>query len=112
MEDLIKMIDRRIGIYIRKEKSGENLSDGYGRLQWLRVELSEHTSEIEEYIDEFRDDFEIHELIADIKSDYIEAVLLWSIKDAESINIHALINLCREKEIPILSFCEVIEGIQ
>lgn len=112
MKDLIKMIDKRIGIYIRKEKVGENLSAWHGRLQWLKFELFDHTSEVEEYIDEFKDDFEIHELIDDIKSGYIEAVLLWSVKDAEAINIHALINLCRDKEIPILSFCEVIEGIQ
>ncbi|MCM0648432.1 hypothetical protein NBE98_08600 [Clostridium swellfunianum] len=112
MKELIKIIEKRIGVYIRKKKTGENLSTGYGRLQWLSFELSDHTSEIEEYIDEFGEDFEIHELFEDIKSGYIEAVLLWSIKDAEIFNINTLVNLCHDNEIPIVSFCEVIECIQ
>ncbi|MPM86406.1 hypothetical protein SDC9_133495 [bioreactor metagenome] len=112
MEDLIKITDKRIGIYIRKNRTGEDLSTWHGRLQWLKFELSDNTSEVEEYIDEVGEDFEIHELFEDIKCGYIEAVLLWLMRDRESVNIHTLINLCQEKEIPILSFCEVIEFLQ
>ena len=51
MEVLNKIKDRNIGLYIRKENYNENLSTGYGRLQWLRHELEEHKGEIKLYID-------------------------------------------------------------
>lgn len=50
MEVLNKIKDRNIGLYIRKENYNENLSTGYGRLQWLRHELEEHKGEIKLYL--------------------------------------------------------------
>lgn len=51
------MLDRvrgkKIGIYLRKDSTNEDLNNGgYGRLQWLRYELEENEGSIETFIDD------------------------------------------------------------
>lgn len=111
MKALKELRDKKIGLYIRKEESGENLSTGYGRLQWLKYELEEYQGEIKIYIDSNNSVFELYELLDDINNQYIEAVLLWSVKDVESFYIDTLGLLCEEKDIPIVSFCETTKSL-
>jgi hypothetical protein len=111
MKALKELRDKQIGLYIRKEESGENLSTGYGKLQWLKHELEEHIGGIEIYIDDNNSVSNIHELFDDIDNQYIEAVLLWSIRDVESFFIDTLGHLCEEKDIPIVSFCETAKSL-
>ena len=87
MEVLNKIKDRNIGLYIRKENYNENLSTGYGRLQWLRHELEEHKGEIKLYIDEYDSVFRFSELMSSLGME------------------------CKSNNIPIVSFCESDEWI-
>ncbi|MDB2090800.1 hypothetical protein PM004_15745 [Clostridium paraputrificum] len=111
MEVLNKIKDRNIGLYIRKENYNENLSTGYGRLQWLRHELEEHKGEIKLYIDEYGSVLMFSELMSDIKDGEIEGLLLWSIEDIRPNLIVSLGLECENMKIPIVSFCESYEWI-
>ena len=111
MEVLNKIKDRNIGLYIRKEKYNENLSTGYGRLQWLRYELEEHKGEVKLYIDEYGSVLMFSELMSDIKDGEIEGLLIWSIEDIRPNLIFSLGMECKSRRIPIVSFCESYEWI-
>ena len=111
MKVLNKIKNRNIGLYIRKENYNENLSTGYGRLQWLRYELEEHKGEIKLYIDEYDSVFRFSELMSDIKDGEIEGLLLWSIEDIRPNLIFSLGMECKSNNIPIVSFCESYEWI-
>ncbi|MBZ9633392.1 hypothetical protein [Clostridium sp. FP1] len=114
MKALKELRDRQIGLYIRKEERGENLSTGYGRLQWLKYELEEHEEHegrIKIYIDDNNSQFRLYDLLDDINNGYIKAVLVWSIRDVESFYIDTLGLICEEKDIPIVSFCETTKSL-
>ena len=111
MEVLNKIKDRNIGLYIRKENYNENLSTGYGRLQWLRYELEEHKGEVKLYIDEYGSVLMFSELMSDIKDGEIEGLLIWSIEDIRPNLIFSLGMECKSRKIPIVSFCESYEWI-
>ncbi|WP_238881776.1 hypothetical protein [Clostridium sp. YIM B02551] len=111
MKALEKLRGKSIGLYIREEDSGENLSTGYGRLQWLKYELEEHEGGLEFYIDEKDSELIMDGLFDDIDDEYIEVILLWSIRDVDSFHIKMLVHLCNERDIPIVSFCESDERL-
>lgn len=106
MKVLEKLRGKKIGLYIREEESEENLSTGYGRLQWLKYELEEHEGGLEFYIDDKDSELIMDYLWDDIDDGYIDVVLLWSIRDVDLFHINMLVRLCNEKDIPIVSFCE------
>ncbi|WP_195603982.1 hypothetical protein [Clostridium tyrobutyricum] len=111
MKALKELTDKKIGLYIRKEDSGENLATGYGRLQWLRYELEEHEGRIETYIDNANSLEELKKLACDVIDGKIDVVLIWSID--ELINVIGMILMlnCSLREIPIISFCESPERV-
>lgn len=111
METLKKITDKTIGLYIRKESNGENLSTGYGRLQWLRYELEEHEGSIETFIDDTKVPLKLATLLEEIFIGNIDVVLIWSIEDIDRYMFKHLALQCREKKIPIISFCESHEWI-
>ena len=111
MKVLNKIKNRNIGLYIRKENYNENLSTGYGRLQWLRYELEEHKGEVKLYIDEYGSVLMFSELMSDIKDGEIEGLLIWSIEDIRPNLIFSLGMECKSRRIPIVSFCESYEWI-
>ncbi|AWZ49678.1 hypothetical protein C3495_13105 [Clostridiaceae bacterium 14S0207] len=111
MKALKELTDKKIGLYIRKEGSGENLATGYGRLQWLRYEIEEHEGRIENYIDNANSLEELKKLACDVIDGKIDVVLIWSID--ELINVIGMILMlnCSLREIPIISFCESSERV-
>lgn len=111
MKALKELTDKKIGLYIRKEESGENLSTGYGRLQWLRYELEEHEGSIEIYVDKVNSVEELKHLTHDIISGNVDAVLIWSIDELLNVVGMMLIENCLLREIPIISFCESPERV-
>ena len=111
MKVLNKIKNRNIGLYIRKENYNENLSTGYGRLQWLRYELEEHKGEVKLYIDEYGSVLMFSELMSDIKDGEIEGLLIWSIEDIRPNLIFSLGMECKSNNIPIVSFWESYEWI-
>lgn len=111
MKALKELTDKKIGLYIRKEESGENLSTGYGRLQWLRYELEEHEGSIETYVDKVNRIEELKHLTHDIISGNVDAVLIWSIDELLNVVGMMLIENCLLREIPIISFCESPERV-
>lgn len=111
MKALKKLTDKKIGLYIRKEESGENLSTGYGRLQWLRYELEEHEGRIETYVDKVNSVEELKHLTHDIINGKVDAVLIWSIDELLNVVGMMLIGNCSLREIPIISFCDSSDRI-
>lgn len=111
MKALEQLRGKRIGLYIREEESGENLSTGYGRLQWLEHELEEHEGGLEIYADRKDSVSNLYELFDDIEDEFIEVILLWSVRDVEPSCVSMLAFLCEEKDIPIISFCETDESL-
>lgn len=111
METLNTVINKTIGLYIRKEHNGENLSTGYGRLQWLRYELEEHEGSIETFIDDTRVPLKLATLLEEIFIGNIDVVLIWSIEEIDRYMFKHLALQCREKKIPIISFCKSHEWI-
>ncbi|SDP73063.1 hypothetical protein [Clostridium gasigenes] len=111
MNDLNKLSNKRIGLYMRKEKKSENFSTGYGRLQWLRCELGEHRGEIELYIDEYDSSSKLKELINDIRSEKIEVLMIWSVNDIEEFIFPSIAVGCYLRQISIISFCESLTGL-
>lgn len=111
METLKRITDKTIGLYIRKESAGENLSKGYGRLQWLRYELEEHEGRIETFIDDTKVPLKLATLLEEIFIGNIDVVLIWSIEDIDRYMFKHLALQCKEKKIPIISFCESNEWI-
>lgn len=111
MKTLKEVNNKRLGLYIRKEKDGENLSTGYGRLQWLRYELEEHKGSIETFIDNTNESLKLDRLIEEILIGNIGVVLIWSIEDIDEYMFKHLALQCKEKKLPIISFCESYEWI-
>lgn len=111
MKALETLDDKKVGVYLRKESEYENITTGYGSLQWLKYELEEHEGGLEIYIDRKNEALNLYELFDDIEDEFIEAVLLWSIRDVEPSWVNMLTHLCDEKEIPIVSFCETGESL-
>lgn len=105
MKSLKKLLGKRLGVYIRKDDSEENLSTGYGRLQWLKFELAEYEGELEFYIDENNSTSNLYRLFNDINNEYIDAVLLWSLEDIDLAQINMLENQCIKKDVQVVSFC-------
>ena len=111
MEILSKVTDKRIGLYIRKEHKEENLSTGYGRLQWLRYELEEHEESMELFIDDTSIPLKLVRLLEKIFIGNIDVVLIWSIEDIDEYMFKHLALQCKERKVPIISFCESYEWI-
>lgn len=111
MEALSKIIDKTIGLYIRKEYNGENLSTGYGRLQWLMYELEDHGGSIETFIDDINVSLKLDRLLEEIFIGSIDVVLIWSIEDIDEYMFKHLALQCKEKKVPIISFCESSECV-
>ena len=111
MKALKELTDKKIGLYMREEESGENLSTGYGRLQWLRYELEEHEGRIETYVDKVNSVEELKYLTHDIISGNVDAVLIWSIDELLNVVGMMLIENCSLREIPIISFCDSSDRI-
>lgn len=111
METLNMITDKTIALYIRKKHNGENFSTGYGRLQWLRYELEEHEGSIETFIDDTNESLKLARLIEEILIGNIGVVLIWSIEDIDEYMFKHLALQCKEKKLPIISFCESYEWI-
>lgn len=111
MKALKELTDKKIGLYIRKEERGENLSTGYGRLQWLRYELEEHEGRIETYADKVNSVEELKYLTHDIINGKVDAVLIWSIDELLNVVGMMLIENCSLRELPIISFCDSSDRI-
>lgn len=111
MKALKEVNNKKLGLYIRKEKGGENLSTGYGRLQWLRHELDEHEGSIEVYIDEENQVEALRCLTYDVIDGNINAVLIWTIDELINIIGSYLIFNASLREVPIISFCESTETV-
>ena len=106
MKDLNKLSDKKIGLYIRKQSKSENISTGYGRLQWLRHELEDHEGQVNLYIDENYSRDKLKELIRHIRSGKIEVLLIWSLDDIEEFMFPRVAVACHLRKIPVISFCE------
>lgn len=111
METLNMITDKTIALYIRKKHNGENLSTGYGRLQWLRYELEEHEGRIKTFIDDTNEPLKLARLLEEILIGNIDVVLIWSIEDIDEYMFKHLALQCKEKKLPIISFCESYEWI-
>ena len=111
MKNLNKIINKTIGLYIRKEHNGENFSAGYGRLQWLRYELEEYGGSIETFIDDTNEHLKLARLLEEIFIGNIDVVLIWSIEDIEEYMFRHLALQCKEKKVQIICFCESYEWI-
>lgn len=111
METLNMITYKTIALYMRKEHNGENFSTGYGRLQWLRYELEEHEGSIETFIDDTNEFLKLDRLIEEILIGNIGVVLIWSIEDIDEYMFKHLALQCKEKKLPIISFCESYEWI-
>lgn len=111
MKDLNKLSDKKIGLYIRKQRKSENISTGYGRLQWLRHELEDHEGQVNLYIDENYSRDKLKKIINDIRQEKVQVLLIWSIDDIDLSQLTELFVICFMKGVPIVSFCESSIGI-
>ena len=105
------MLDRvrgkKIGIYLRKDSTNEDLNNGgYGRLQWLRYELEENEGSIETFIDDTNTPLKLVRLLEEIFIGNIEIVVIWSIEDIYEYMFKHLALQCKERKVEIISFCE------
>lgn len=112
MERLKNMINNKIGIYIRKERASENMSTGYGRLQWLKYELENHKGTINVYIDEEKESNKFNKLIKDIEERKIEVLLIWNTEEFENNEFIRIINMCVFSQVEIISFCQKMMSIK
>lgn len=111
MKALKEVNNKKLGLYIRKEKDGENLSTGYGRLQWLRHELEEYEGSIQVYIDEENQLKSLKCLTYDVIDGKINAVLIWTIDELINVIGMNLMTNASVRDVPIISFCEAHESI-
>lgn len=110
MKILKSLKDKKLGVYLRKESSDENIITGYGRLQWLKYELKEYKGDKKFFIDMSNEDTNLNSLINAIRSKEIEAVIIWALDDISLDLINSLWVICFMNEIPLISFYEgVIE---
>lgn len=113
MERLEKMKNEKIGIYIRKKNRNENLSTGYGRLQWLlNYELNEYKGRIFVYIDEPNKNHKFNRVIEDIEKRKIDALIIWDTEEFEKPEFYRIINMCVFAQVEIISFCKKILSIE
>ena len=112
MNRLENMRNKKIGIYMRKQSPNENLSTGYGRLQWLRYELEDHKGRIDVYIDEPSRLNKFDNVINDLENGKIEVLLLWDIKEFEDVELQRIINICVFSQVEIVSFYQNMHSIE
>ncbi|WP_294406147.1 hypothetical protein [uncultured Clostridium sp.] len=113
MDRLEKMKNKNIGIYIRKQKVNENLSTGYGRLQWLKYyELKDHKGRINVYVDEPYKSNRFNRIIKDIEDRKIDAIIIWDKREFEKIEFLRIINMCVFSQVEIISFFQKMYSIE
>lgn len=112
MERLEKMKNEKIGIYIRKKNRNENLSTGYGRLQWLKYEIENHNGKIDVYIDEPNRRNKFNRVIRDIENRKIHALVIWNTEEFEQPEFYRIINMCVFAQVEIISFCQSMFSIE
>ncbi|WP_394899943.1 recombinase family protein [Clostridium butyricum] len=112
MERLEKMQNKNIGIYIRKQNRNENLSTGYGRLQWLKYELEDHNGKIDIYIDEPNRRNKFNRVIKDIENRKIDAIIIWDKGEFEKTEFLRIINMCVFSQVEIISFFQKMYSIE
>lgn len=112
MERLEKMKNEKIGIYIRKQNRNENLSTGYGRLQWLKYELEDHNGKIDIYIDEPNRRNKFNKVIKDIENRKIDAIIIWDKGEFEKTEFLRIINMCVFSQVEIISFFQKMYSIE
>lgn len=112
MNRLENMRNKKIGIYMRKQSPNENLSTGYGRLQWLRYELEDHKGRIDVYIDEPSRRNKFDNVINDLENGKIEVLLLWDIKEFEDVELQRIINICVFSQVEIVSFYKNMHSME
>lgn len=112
MEIIETLNNKKVGIYLRKERVNENIITGYGRLQWLRHELEEHEGSIEAYIDEENQFDALKGLVYDVIDGNINAVLIWTIDELINIGGSMLMFNALLRNVPIISFCESPESVE
>ena len=112
MERLEKMQNKNIGIYIRKQNRNENLSTGYGRLQWLKYELEDHNGKIDIYIDETNRRNKFNRVIKDIENRKIDVLVIWDTKEFENTEFLRIINMCVFSQVEIISFFQKMYSIE
>ena len=106
-----KLIDKKVGVYLKKENEMEDYLDGLSRLSWLTHEFQNESIFTKLYIDEYLHTYKFNKLMEDIKEKKIEAVLIWSSDDIIGNNLSDLVIRCFISKIPIISFCEGEIGI-
>lgn len=106
MEVLKELTNKKIGLYLRKENKLENTETGYGRLQWLKYELEEHKGEFDVFLDDYKEDSNLKNMINSIEGGEIEAVVIWALDDINQKHLIGLSTICLTKGIPLISFCE------
>lgn len=112
MNRLEKIKDKNIGIYIKKQNRNENLSIGYGRLQWLKYELEDHNGKIYSYIDEPNRRNKFNMVIKDIENRKIDVLVIWDTKEFENTEFLRIINMCIFAQVEIISFFQKIYSIE
>lgn len=79
-------------------------------MQWLRCELGGYRGEVELYIDEYDSSNKLKELSNDIRSEKIEVILVWSVKDIEELIFQCIAVDCYLRGISLISFCGSLTG--
>lgn len=100
--------DKKVALYVRKEKGEEITTSGYGRLQWIEDDIREHVAEIDIFIDEHEDVSNLYKVIQMANECRIEAIVLWTIDDIDLSLIKELIEVCSVREVELISFWEHI----
>lgn len=113
---LEKVRGKKIGIYLRKEETNEDLNKGgLGRLKWLQFELecNQHKDNvyINVYIDEVNKTDKLNQTIEAVEKGKIEALVIWSVEDIDITRVGDLVRTCINKGTTIASFCESEEWI-
>lgn len=107
-----KIREKKIGIYLRKEESNEDLSkNGLGRLKWLEFELECNPSKSNIYIDEINQTEKLNQTIESVEKGDIEALVIWSLEDIDENRLVNLVRACMNNGTIIVSFCESDEWI-
>lgn len=106
-----RLIDKKVGVYLKKENEREDFLDCVSRLSWLTYEYQNKNIFTKLYIDEYLHTHKFNKLMEDIKEKKIEAVLIWSSDDITGSNLSDLVIRCFISQIPIISFCEGEIGI-
>jgi len=110
MKVLETLNNKKIGVYLRKESGDENITTGYGRLQWLKYELEDYKGDKKFFIDEPNDNTNLLSILDAIRIGELEAIIIWTLSDINLDMINSFFVTCFMNEIPVISFYEgVIE---